>query len=141
MNLTKVFQYSIYPLLMLTTSTVLIAGIERGYNPYWVSLPVIAFTGLLILCLEKLLPYEKQWLNAWDWNLDLTYYIINYLIKVFAQYQFLYLAELINFPVLFPVSWPFWLLRCWGLLYPICQAISLRVCSPYASNSFTLSMR
>lgn len=109
MNLTKVFQYSIYPLLMLTTSTVLIGGIERGYNPYWVSLPVIAFTGLLILCLEKLLPYEKQWLNAWDWNLDLTYYIINYLIKVLAQYQFLYLAEWINIPVLFPVSWPFWL--------------------------------
>lgn len=109
MNAKTIFQYSIYPLIILSAAALLIVGIQMKYNMYLVTLPVITFYAILILFLERLLPFEKQWLYGWDWNLDLTYYIINYIIKVIAQFQFLWLTTFINFPQWFPTNLPFWL--------------------------------
>ena len=63
---------------MLSASFILIFGMKNGYNMYLVSLPVITLSGVLILFLERWMPYEKDWIKGkGDWNLDLTYYIIN----------------------------------------------------------------
>lgn len=102
------FQYSIYPVLMLASAILLIGGIQAGYNPYLVTLPVIAGCGVLILVLEKWMPYDKMWVNGSDWNLDLTYYIINYCIKLAAQYLFIVAASEFRFVAIFPVGLPFW---------------------------------
>lgn len=105
----KVFQYSIYPLIMLSASFLLISGLEAGINYYLVTLPVITFFGASILLLERWMPYEKDWtVNKGDWNLDLTYYVINYSIKLTAQLIFIGLAAKIKFLSLFPISLPFW---------------------------------
>jgi sterol desaturase/sphingolipid hydroxylase (fatty acid hydroxylase superfamily)/uncharacterized protein (DUF2147 family) len=107
--LKKIFQYSIYPIVMLTAATLLINGMQNGYNYYVVSISTITGFGLLILILERQLPYEKAWINNWDWNLDFVYYIINYSIKLGAQLQFLWLTTIFNFPSIFPTQLPFWL--------------------------------
>lgn len=102
------FQYSIYPVLMLASAILLIGGIQAGYNPYLVTLPVITGCGVLILVLEKWIPYDKTWVNGSDWNLDLTYYIINYCIKLAAQYLFIVVASEFRLVAIFPVGLPFW---------------------------------
>lgn len=102
------FQYSIYPVLMLASAILLIGGIQAGYNPYLVTLPVITGCSVLILVLEKWIPYDKTWVNGSDWNLDLTYYIINYCIKLAAQYLFIIVASEFRFVAIFPVGLPFW---------------------------------
>ncbi len=104
----KVFQYTIYPLIMLGAATTLITGMQNGYNYYLVSLTTISITGLIILFLERQFPYEKNWLTNWDWNLDLIYYMINYAIKLLAQMQFLWLSTIVTFPAIFPTHLPFW---------------------------------
>ncbi|MBN8673392.1 MAG: sterol desaturase family protein [Chitinophagales bacterium] len=106
----KVFQYCIYPVIMLSASFILIFGMKNGYNMYLVSLPVITLSGVLILFLERWMPYEKDWIKGkGDWNLDLTYYIINYCIKLTAQYLLILLAQSISFFNWFPKEQPFWL--------------------------------
>lgn len=109
MILKKIFQYSIYPIVMLSAATILIYGMQNGYNYYAISLSTISVFAFLILLLERQLPYEKQWINNWDWNLDFIYYIINYAIKLFAQLQFLWLTTIFAFPEIFPTQLPFWL--------------------------------
>jgi len=104
-----IFQYSIYPIVMILAATLLIYGMQNGYNYYLVSITTTVTFGLLILLLERKFPYEKNWLNNWDWNLDLTYYIINYVIKLVAQLQFLWLTNIFNFYEIFPTQLPFWL--------------------------------
>jgi hypothetical protein len=75
----RLFQFSIYPVVMLSASSILIYGMQTGLNQYLVTLPVISLFGLLILLLERWMPYEKDWVKGkGDWNFDLTYYIINY---------------------------------------------------------------
>lgn len=66
----KVFQLWIYPAIMLSTSAIILYGIKSGYNQYLATIPVITLTGILILVLEKWMPYEKNWvmyrpLNFW----------------------------------------------------------------------------
>ncbi len=107
--LKKIFQYSMYPIIMLSAATLLIYGMQNGYNYYAVSLSTISIFALLILLLERQLPYEKQWINNWDWNLDFIYYLINYAIKLIAQLQFLWLTTIFDFPEIFPTQLPFWL--------------------------------
>ena len=101
------FQYSIYPLYMLSAWLLILWGIESGLNQYLATIPVIIFYGFIILLLEKMLPFDKQWLNGNDWNLDLTYYIINYAIKTIAQISFIWLASYLQFFSWFPVNLPF----------------------------------
>lgn len=106
----KIVQWTIYPVIMLSSAWLLINGIRYGYNPYIVTLPVISVFGFIILFLERWMPYEKDWVKGKnDWNLDLTYYIINYSIKLAAQYLFIWLAATISFLNWFPLTAPFWL--------------------------------
>lgn len=107
--LKKIFQYSIYPIIMFAAATLLIYGMQNGYNYYFVSILTISIFGLILLILERQLPYEKEWINNWDWNLDFVYYIINYSIKLFAQLQFLWMTTIFDFPAIFPTQLPFWL--------------------------------
>lgn len=104
------FQLSIYPIIMIVSSSLIIGGIEAGINQYWVTIPVILFFGLVILQLERWFPYEEEWTKGKnDWNLDLTYYIINYGIKLAAQILFIWLAGNFQFLTLFPTHFPFWI--------------------------------
>lgn len=105
----KLFQYSIYPVFMLSASLLIIQLMESGTNQYLATIPVIAVFGLVALLLERWLPFEKNWVNGDDWNLDFTYYIINYLIKVSAQFALIWLAIWIPFPQWFPTTLPFWI--------------------------------
>lgn len=93
---------------MLSASVLIIEGINSGVNQYLATIPVIALYGFFALILERWMPYEKNWLNGTDWNLDFTYYIINYLLKVIAQFSLIWLAMLIPFPQWFPTEPPFW---------------------------------
>ena len=49
----KVFQFGIYPAIMLSASAIILYGIRSGYNQYLVTIPVITLTGILILVLEQ----------------------------------------------------------------------------------------
>ena len=106
--LKRIFQSAIYPVFMLSAAILIIAGITSGLNQYLATIPVIALYGFFALILERSLPYEKKWLKGSDWNLDFTYYIVNYLIKIIAQISLIWLATLISFPQWFPTSVPFW---------------------------------
>lgn len=94
---------------MSISAFAIIGGIEIRVNHYLVTLSVILFIGVIILLLEKILPFNRAWLNHWDWNLDLTYYITNYIIKLLAQFQIIWLSGYINFLEIFPRQIPFWL--------------------------------
>jgi len=102
------FQYSIYPVFMLTAWALLLYLLPRGVNYYAATVSVIALFGLLALGLERLLPYEQAWLDGPDWNLDFTYYLVNYLIKVTAQFGVLWLSTAVSFFRWFPTGLPFW---------------------------------
>ncbi|GAO44433.1 sterol desaturase family protein [Flavihumibacter petaseus] len=105
----RLFQLGVYPLIMLSASGVLIYGIQSGFNQYLIVLPVISFFGMLILLLERWMPYEIDWVKGKnDWNLDLTYYIINYGIKLVAQFLFLWIAGTFTLAAWFPTHLPFW---------------------------------
>lgn len=104
-----IFQYSIYPVFMLSASFLMIRLMENGTNQYLATVPIIASFGLVALLLERWLPFEKNWVNGDDWNLDFTYYVINYLIKVSAQFALIWLAVWIPFPQWFPATLPFWM--------------------------------
>lgn len=82
---------------------------ESGTNQYLATVPTIALFGLIALLLERWLPFEKNWVNGTDWNLDFTYYIVNYLIKVSAQFALIWLAVWIPFPQWFPTAIPLWI--------------------------------
>uniref|UniRef100_UPI00404B96B7 sterol desaturase family protein n=1 Tax=Flavobacterium sp. TaxID=239 RepID=UPI00404B96B7 len=101
------FQYSIYPVFMLSAFFFILLGIQSGINQYVTTISVILVYGFIILMLEKILPFEKDWLNGNDWNLDLTYYIINYTIKTIAQISFIWIASYLQLFNWFPVSLPF----------------------------------
>ncbi|MBX2894750.1 MAG: sterol desaturase family protein [Cyclobacteriaceae bacterium] len=103
------FQYSIYPVFMLSAFFSIIWLMKSGTNQYLSTVPIIAVYGLAALLLERWMPFEKNWVNGTDWNLDFTYYIINYLIKVSAQFTLIWLAVWIPFPQWFPTTLPFWM--------------------------------
>ena len=101
------FQHGIYPVYMLSAWLLILWGIQTDLNQYLVTIPVIIVYGFIILLLEQLMPFEKDWLNGSDWNLDLTYYIINYAIKTIAQISFIWLAAYLQLFSWFPVNLPF----------------------------------
>jgi sterol desaturase/sphingolipid hydroxylase (fatty acid hydroxylase superfamily) len=82
---------------------------KSGTNQYLATVPIIAVYGLAALLIERWMPFEKNWVNGTDWNLDFTYYIVNYLIKVSAQFTLIWLAVWIPFPQWFPTTLPFWM--------------------------------
>lgn len=104
----KIFQYSIYPVFMLSSAWIMITALQRDVNQYLATIPVIAGYGLFALFLERWMPFEKNWVDGNDWNLDFTYYIINYLIKVSAQFTLIWLSSTVAFPQWFPTTLPFW---------------------------------
>lgn len=104
----KIFQYSIYPFFMLSAAWLMITAIQNGVNQYLATITVITGYGVLVLFLERWMPFDKNWVNGNDWNLDFTCYIINYLIKVTAQFAFIWLSSSIAFPQWFPTALPFW---------------------------------
>lgn len=103
------FQYSIYPVFMLSAFFSIIWLMKSGTNQYLATVPIIAVYGLAALLIERWMPFEKNWVNGTDWNLDFTYYIVNYLIKVSAQFTLIWLAVWIPFPQWFPTTLPFWM--------------------------------
>ena len=107
MQAKTVFQYSIYPVVMILFSGIILTGIYAGYNYYLVSLPVIFAAGLLVAVLERFFPYQEAWLDHWDWNLDIVHYLVNFAGKLLALLNFSMLAEQITFPQLFPTEIPF----------------------------------
>jgi len=94
---------------MFSAGFLLFMAIQSGLNRYLSVLAIMTFYGFFILLLERWMPYNKDWVNGSDWNLDLTYYIINYSIKIIAQYGFIWLAANLTFLNWFPVHFPFWL--------------------------------
>ncbi|MCR1795722.1 sterol desaturase family protein, partial [Leptospira sp. id769339] len=71
------------------------------------NLMVIFISGLVIWGLEKLFPFEKEWLTGWDWGLDIGYYLVNYGIKIIAIATLSYLGNLTHstiewFPTFLP---------------------------------------
>jgi len=94
---------------MLSASFFIVWLIESEVNQYLATVPIIALYGLMALLLERWLPFEKSWVNGSDWNLDFTYYVVNYLIKVSAQYALIWFAVWIPFPQWFPTTLPFWI--------------------------------
>lgn len=105
----KLFQYSIYPIFMMSACALILWAMQTGINQYLATVPIIALYGLIALLLEKAMPFEKQWLNGTDWNLDFIYYLINYIIKVSAQFSFIWLSTYLVFFDWFPTSIPFWM--------------------------------
>jgi len=105
----KLFQYSIYPLFMILAWALILWAMQTGINQYLATVPIIALFGIVALLLERALPFEKEWINGSDWNLDFTYYIINYLIKVSAQFGFIWLSSYMVFFGWFPTDIPFWI--------------------------------
>jgi sterol desaturase/sphingolipid hydroxylase (fatty acid hydroxylase superfamily) len=108
-KLKVIFQYTIYPFFMISAAIIMVAMVTSGKNQYLATTPVIIFYGVLALLLERWMPFEKSWLNGSDWNLDFTYYIINYLIKVTAQFALIWLSTSVSFLQWFPTTLPFWL--------------------------------
>ena len=104
----KIFQYSIYPIFMMSAWALILWAMQKGINQYLATVPIIATFGLIALLLERAMPFEKQWLRGTDWNLDFIYYIINYLIKVSAQFSFIWLSTYMVFFDWFPTTLPFW---------------------------------
>lgn len=107
-TLKTVFQYTIYPVFLGAAWGLMLVALQNGVNQYLATLPVVAAFGLLALLLERVLPFERAWLHGSDWNLDFTYYLINYLIKVTAQLGVLWLSTRVAFPRWFPTQLPFW---------------------------------
>lgn len=105
----KLFQYTIYPIFMLSAWGLILWAMQTGANQYLATIPIIALFGLIALLLERVMPFEKTWLDGTDWNLDFIYYIVNYLIKVSAQLSFIWLSTYLVFFDWFPISFPFWL--------------------------------
>ncbi len=104
----KIFQYSFYPMFIGSAWVLILWAMQTGINQYLATVPFIAIYGLIAFLLEKVMPFEMQWLKGADWNLDFIYYIINYLIKVSAQFSFIWLSTYIAFFDWFPTSLPFW---------------------------------
>lgn len=90
-------------------SILLFYFIQQGFNPYVMPGVVILSIGFVVMLLEKILPFEKQWLSGTDWNLDFLYYFINYGIKVFAEITFIWYAGSFAVVQLFPTQLPFWI--------------------------------
>ncbi|MFY0654346.1 MAG: sterol desaturase family protein [Cyclobacteriaceae bacterium] len=104
----KIFQYSIYPLFMISAWSLIINGIRLGYDQYLVSISIIIIFGAIDLILERIMPFEKQWLKGKDWDLDFIYYIINYLIKITAEFSFVWISSFVTIFTVFPTWLPFW---------------------------------
>ncbi|MCR9066912.1 MAG: fatty acid hydroxylase, partial [Cytophagales bacterium] len=94
---------------MISAWVLILCIMQTGINQYLATVPIIAIFGLVALLLERIMPFEKQWLNGSDWNLDFVYYIINYLIKVSAQFGFIWLSTNFVFLGWFPTMLPFWM--------------------------------
>jgi sterol desaturase/sphingolipid hydroxylase (fatty acid hydroxylase superfamily) len=94
---------------MLSAWIIITSLISDGINPYLATIPLIVIYGAAALFLEKLMPFNREWLKGEDWNLDFTYYIINYAIKVAAQLGFIWIASNYVFLEWFPLDLPFWI--------------------------------
>lgn len=107
-KLKSLLQYIIYPVIMIVSSIIIMQKIGTGENHLKVIISILGSNALLILTLEKILPYEKAWLNSkGDLTLDTTYYIINYFIKLVGQLLFSYIISRYTFLSVFPTSLPF----------------------------------
>ena len=105
----KAFQYCVYPVFIILSWALILWTMQIGVNHYIATVPIILIFGIVLLFLERIMPFEKNWVNGSDWNLDFTYYIINYLIKIAAQFGFIWLTTYVSFLNWFPTSIPFWL--------------------------------
>lgn len=106
----KLGQYLIYPIIMLTSFVVISTLLERGINQYLATLPIIGLIAIFILFIEKLYPYDKDWLHSkGDFNLDTIHYLVNYGIKLVAQILFTVFVGRYTFLDVFPTQLPFYL--------------------------------
>lgn len=104
----KIFQYGFWVVLFFGAASAMIVLFNTGINQYLATLPVLMVVATIILLLEKIIPFERDWVKSkGDLNLDTIYYIVNYLIKLSAQYLFIWLTVQIKFVKIFPIQMPF----------------------------------
>lgn len=104
----KIIQYTLWLSLFGSAASLMIILFEKGINHYAATLSVIVFFALVILSLEKRMPFEKDWVKSkGDINLDTAYYSINYGIKLTGQFVIAYLLAQYSFLKWFPVDLPF----------------------------------
>lgn len=86
-KLLTILRYLIYPAIWVGSFALITTLLTAGIDTYFATLPVIAGAALVVLLLERALPYETDWLHTkrGDLNLDTVHYIVNYSIKVVAQ--------------------------------------------------------
>lgn len=94
---------------MTLGGALIIQLLQSGVNQYVGVIFTITVFGLLLFLLERILPFNKAWLQGEDWNLDFIYYVVNYIIKIVAQFGFIWLSHYLVLLEWFPQHWPFWL--------------------------------
>lgn len=103
-------RYLLYPVIWSGSFLLIVALLAAGINTYLATLPVIAGAAIVVLLLERALPYEIDWLRTkhGDLNLDTAHYVVNYSIKVVAQLMILWLGQSLVMWAIFPAHWPLW---------------------------------
>lgn len=109
-KLKQLSRYLIYPTVWGGSFLLIVILLQSGLNTYLATLPVIGLAAVVVLLLERALPYEADWLKTkqGDLNLDTVHYMVNYGIKVVAQLIIVYLGQSLVIWAIFPVHWPLW---------------------------------
>jgi sterol desaturase/sphingolipid hydroxylase (fatty acid hydroxylase superfamily) len=70
---------SAYPLLIATIPTLAVLALDRGLDPGLVILIAQLAAGVLIAALERIIPFEREWLRARDHDLrtDLLHFFVS----------------------------------------------------------------
>jgi len=78
--------YGTFPLVFGGAMAVAIAGVERGWDPVWTAMGTTGAVVLILLVLERMHPYQRDWLRAHgDVRTDLLHNLVNFWIpEVYA---------------------------------------------------------
>lgn len=103
-------RYVIYPVVWGGSLWGVVSLLAAGVNTYLATLPIIVGAAVVVLLLERVLPYERDWLRTkhGDLNLDTVHYVVNYCIKVIAQLFLVYAGQSVVVWAIFPIYWPLW---------------------------------
>lgn len=109
-KLITILRHLIYPVVWVGSFALITTLLTAGVNTYLATLPVIAGAALVVLLMERALPYEIDWLctKRGNLNLDTVHYVVNYGIKVVAQLIILWLGQSLVVWAIFPTKWPLW---------------------------------
>ncbi|WP_298610260.1 sterol desaturase family protein, partial [uncultured Spirosoma sp.] len=106
----SLLRYLLYPVVWVGSFVMISTLLAVGVNIYLATLPVVAGAAVVVLLLERALPYDTDWLHSkqGDLNLDTVHYVVNYGIKVVAQLLILWLGQSLVVWTIFPTTWPLW---------------------------------